>query len=151
MNHCFTILQVPETEDENSPQEYKEFCKLLLDGQAIADNSGRTHIFIWRGYKACVSSQIPKLTTTELKRRYELAMQFIKKKEEEDGENFFVPSQQARKTTSSPVQERVSTSSGSQQSTTSSSSFRATTDSLNSDEPTQIPETQGVYAMTLFN
>ena len=30
-------------------------------------------MFIWRGYKACISSQQPKLTTIELKRRYELA------------------------------------------------------------------------------
>ena len=52
---------VAETEDEGNSPEYKEFCNLLLDGQKIANRTDRTHVFIWRGYKACISSKVPKV------------------------------------------------------------------------------------------
>ena len=58
-------MQVPETEDEStSRSDYAEFSKLLLDGQKIAIESGKTHIFTWRGYKACISNQIPQVAKT---------------------------------------------------------------------------------------
>lgn len=79
-------MQVPETEDEgsiNSP-EYREFCKLLLNGQEVANQTKKTYTFMWRGYKACISSQLPKLSASELERRYKLAISFIKKAQEDD-------------------------------------------------------------------
>ena len=148
-------LQVPDTEDENGNGDpaYKEFSKLLLDGQAKADLEKKCYFFTWRGYRACIASQIPKLTHHELKRRFQLAMQHITKKEDDDGEIFFYPSQNAsipNKPTLPPTKESY-TSSGSQNS--SSSSFRGTSDSLSS-EPTQIPETQfqmqGAYTLLIF-
>lgn len=54
-----------------------EFSKLLLNGQRVANDTKKTYTFMWRGYKACVSSQIPKITTIEMKRRFELALKFI--------------------------------------------------------------------------
>lgn len=59
----------------------------MVQAQRIADENKKTHMFVWRGYKACVSSQIPKLTTQELKRRFNLAMKSV-----QDGE-FKRPSQ----------------------------------------------------------
>lgn len=78
-------FKVPETEDEGSPPEYQEFCNILLNSQKIANETQKAHVFIWRGYKGCVSSQIPKLTVPEMKRRFNLAMESIsneKKKKE---------------------------------------------------------------------
>lgn len=137
---------MPDTEDESVDPDYKEFCQMLLDGQRRADDLKRSYFFTWRGYKACISNQIPKLTTTELKRRFNLAMQYIKKKEEEEGEGeqFFYPTQKSenpqKEIFRAPEQSASSSSSGSQQS--SSSSLRGSSDSLLSEEPTQIPETQ---------
>ena len=50
-----------------------------MNGQRIADETNKSYIFMWRGYKACISSQLPKLSSVELQRRYKLAMEFIKK------------------------------------------------------------------------
>lgn len=77
----FLETEVQETEDEgiNGSPDFQEFSKLLLNGQTIADKTERTYMFIWRGYKACVSSQLAKLTSHELKRRFNLAMESIEK------------------------------------------------------------------------
>ena len=85
---------------------------------------------MWRGYKACISSQLPKLSSFELERRFKLAMESISKMSE--GEHVF----------KKPSQVSSSSSSGSAQS--SSSSSRASSQSIQSDheETTQIPETQ---------
>ena len=84
----FRETEVPETEDEsNNSADYNEFSKLLLNGQKIADETERTYMFMWRGYRACVSSQLPMFSSHELKRRFNLAMESIqdasKKKENE--------------------------------------------------------------------
>lgn len=46
---------------------------------------------MWRGYKACVSSQQPKLNSIELARRYNLAIKSIKQREKDD-DHFKKPS-----------------------------------------------------------
>ena len=81
----FCELKVPETEDDESTNqsEFNEFSKLLLNGQRVADDTGKSYTFVWRGYKACVSSKLGKLTTHELRRRFQLAMKFIS---EDDGQ-----------------------------------------------------------------
>lgn len=79
----FFQLQVPETEDEACRSDYNEFTKLLISGKRVADETKRTFSFIWRGYKACISHQVPKLTTFELERRFKLAMDFIHKSAKE--------------------------------------------------------------------
>ena len=74
----YVISKVPETGDEsNTPTEFQEFSNLLLNAQRIADDSKKAHFFTWKGYKACVSSELPKFTTVELSRRYKLAMKSI--------------------------------------------------------------------------
>lgn len=74
----FCETEVPDTEDESANlPEFNEFSKLLLNGQRIADDTNRTYTFIWRGYKACVASNQPKLNVHELKRRFDLAMKSI--------------------------------------------------------------------------
>lgn len=131
---------------------FNEFSKLLVDGQKIANDTGRTHLFIWRGYKACISSQLPKLSNHEIKRRFDLAMQSIKK----DEENFKKPTATVSlppPTTTFSGRDNMdvgeltpssasqpSTSSGSQPCTSSGS--HQSSSSLESQEPTQIPETQ---------
>ena len=72
-------LKVPETEDDESTKEpeLKEFTKLLLNGQRVADDTGKTYKFMWRGYRACVSCNLPKLTANEIRRRFNLAMKNI--------------------------------------------------------------------------
>ena len=132
----FHIFKVPDTEDETSkpPQsDFQEFSKLLQKGQLVANETKKTHTFVWRGYKACISSQLPKLSSFELERRFKLAMDFINKGtdacQSSQTEVFKVPIQ-------------ISSSSASGQS--SSSSSLVSSQSLQSDleEPTQIPETQ---------
>ena len=72
---------MPETEDESArPTDFQEFTTLLLNGQRIADKSGKAHFFTWRGYQGCVSSEIPRFTTKEITRRYKLAMESIEKR-----------------------------------------------------------------------
>ena len=39
----------------------------------------KSHFFVWRGYKACISSQLPKLSSNELERRFKLAKDSIEK------------------------------------------------------------------------
>lgn len=124
----FDILQVPETEDESTaPPDFLEFSDLLISGQRIADETKKTHFFTWKGYKACISSELPKFTTKELSRRFKLAMASIQK---EGNKEFFESSQMS--------------SSG--RSTSSSSSCSRGSSSLLSDdvstEVTQVPETQ---------
>lgn len=80
-------LQVPETEDEGSSSDFNEFSKLLLKGQLVANETRKMYTFTWRGYKACVSSKLPKLSHTELKRRFNLAMKSI-----QDDKSFKKPS-----------------------------------------------------------
>ena len=116
---------MPETEDETGSPDFNEFSKLLINGQKIADDTKKSYIFIWRGYKACISSQLPKLTSTELDRRFKLAMDSIKKQSEASTQIFKKPS--------SPI-----SSSG----PSSSLSSRGSSDSISSEEPSQIPETQ---------
>ena len=130
--HCIFSrqFQAHETEDESSPPEFKEFSKLLLDGQKTANETKRTYMFTWRGYKACISSQLPKLNNHELRRRFDLAMQSIKKGE--TTESF-----------KKPFNLSQTSSSGSQpQSSSQNSSYSSSRISSESDEPTQIPETQ---------
>ena len=74
----FLETEVPETEDESS-SDFHEFKNLLLNGQQIADETKKNHYFVWKGYTACVSSEIPKLSTVELQRRFNLAMESIQK------------------------------------------------------------------------
>ena len=125
----------------SNDQDYIEFTELLKNGQEIADKTKRSYVFVWRGYKACISSQLPKLTTYEMKRRFNLAMDSIKKlREKEDDDVFFNPTQDRLKTPSNLTP--VSSSSSAAQS--SSSSSQASQDSITSEEPTQIPETQFV-------
>lgn len=146
----FIKLQVPETDDESTTPMYREFTQLLLDGQKIADDTKRTHVFVWRGYKGCISSQIPKLTSFELKRRYNLAMEFIEKKEKEDGNDFFQPTQgESSDATNNPA--------SSSSSARLSSSSNVSSDYVISQDITQIPETQfqmegkRIFNFTLFN
>lgn len=83
----FCETEVPETEDEGaSSPDFIEFSTLLANGQRIANDTNKTYTFIWRGYKACVSSQLPNMTTFEMKRRFSLAMQSI-----EENNNFKKP------------------------------------------------------------
>lgn len=126
---------MPETEDESSaPTDFQEFSALLINGQRIADETKKSHFFTWRGYKACVSSEIPKFSTRELNRRYQLAMKSIK----EGGNN---------KTYFNTTE--MTSASG--RSSSSSSSSRGSSSSISSDQPlsqefsqelTQIPATQ---------
>lgn len=72
-------MQVGETEDDTSSEmkDLNEFTNLLLNGQRVADETKKTYTFMWRGYKACISSQLPKLSPHEIKRRFNLAIKFI--------------------------------------------------------------------------
>lgn len=79
--HLFSI-QAPETEDETAGSDYQEFSKLLLNGQRVANDTKKSYVFMWRGYRACISSQLPKLSSIEITRRFKLAMDFINKTEE---------------------------------------------------------------------
>ena len=72
---------MPETEDESANPALVEFLKLLLNGQRVADDTKKTYTFVWRGYRACVSSQLPKMTSYEIKRRFDLAMKSINENE----------------------------------------------------------------------
>ena len=106
-------------------------------------------MFIWRGYKACVSSNLPKMSTRELGRRFDLAMESIKKMEKEREEDvFFQPTQPTQSSTIPARQAVSSSSSGTQHS--SSSSSRSSSQTLESEEPTQIPETQFDMGGNLF-
>ena len=134
---------MPDTEDETKPNDYKEFCNLLLNGQRIADDTERTYTFIWRGYKACISSQLPKLSSIELNRRFQLAVQSIQKMEDKNKEDeiFFQPSQTLNDGPfKRPGDRSLSTSSGSAPS--SSQSSQLSSDTILSEETTQIPDTQ---------
>lgn len=92
-------------------------------------------MFTWRGYKACISSQLPKLNNHELKRRFQLAMQTIKKMNNGDVEAC------DRDVFKKP--ERQSSSSGSQPQSSQQSSYSSSIQSSEiDDEVTQIPETQ---------
>lgn len=86
------------------------------------------YTFVWRGYKACISCNLPKLNSHELNRRFDLAMEFLQKEGAKEI-SFKKPN--------------VPSSSASAQS--SSSSSRASSESIHSEnveEKTQIPETQ---------
>ena len=120
---------MPETEDESTSPEFNEFSKLLLNGQKIADETKKSYFFIWRGYKACISSQLPKLSHKELDRRFKLAMDSIKKAKEE--------SEVATQLFKKPP-EPISSSTG----PPSSLSSNVSSDSISSEDPSQIPETQ---------
>ena len=135
----FCETEVPDTDDEKS--DFQEFSKLLLNGQKIADDTKKTYVFMWRGYKACISGQLPKLSSYELERRYKLAMESIQKMK--------VDKEAATQETSEGLSSQLfkkpiplSSSSSSMQS--SSSSDRPSSQSLlcETDEVTQIPETQ---------
>ena len=92
---------------------------------------------MWRGYKGRISSQVAKLTSHEIKRRYNLAVECIdKQRKDKDEENFFQPSQRPEKF-KKPTPPTSSPSSTTAQS--SSSSSRDSSDSLHSEEPTQLP------------
>lgn len=121
----------PETDDETNAPEYKEFCDLLMNGQKIADKTRKTHFFTWRGYRACISSQLPRLSKPEINRRFKLAMETIRnlEKGESQPDTFKKPS-----TPSSDSQPNSLSSPGSQQQSSSQNS--------STEEPTQIPETQ---------
>ena len=80
-NCKFLFIKVPETDDEKS--DYHEFCKLLINGQRIANDTKKSYVFLWKGYKACISSQLPKLSSHEMERRFKLAMDSIRKMEKE--------------------------------------------------------------------
>lgn len=116
---------MPDTEDESNADatpEFQEFSKLLLNGQTVADQTKKAFFFTWRGYRACISSELPKFSAIELKRRFDLAMKSIG-----GGKEFF--------------QSRPLSSSG----RSSSSSSGQSSSSMNSEEQhelTQIPETQ---------
>ena len=111
-------MKVPETEDESASPEFNEFSKLLTDGQRIADETKKSHFFTWRGYKGCISSQIPRLNFREIKRQFDLAMESLK--------------QQERSSQSSTASAQ-----------SSSSSCRVSSESIQSQEEiTQVPETQ---------
>lgn len=115
---------MPETEDEsNTPTDYVEFSNLLLNGQRSADEAGKSYFFTWRGYRACVASGLPKLTTRELNRRYKLAIDCINK----EGKYF--------ETT------QMSTSGRSSSSSSAGSSSILSSESQE-QELTQIPATQ---------
>lgn len=126
------FLKVPDTEDETAgaTDEFKEFSKLLYNGQKVADETGKTYTFMWQGYRACVSSQLAKLTSFEVKRRFDLAMKFIKSGQSNE-DCFKIPK---------------ATSSGQ---SSSISSNKAASGPIESEEPTQIPDTQfhmeGIY------
>lgn len=124
---------MPETDDESSsPPEFQEFSNLLINAQRIADKTGKSHFFTWKGYHACVSSEIPKFTTSELHRRYKLAMQSIKKGQPDFFTSTQMSSASGRSSSSSSSSSRESTSILSEENQPSSSS----------QELTQIPETQ---------
>ena len=140
----FCETDVPETEDEKS--DFNEFAKLLQNGQRIADETKKTNFFMWRGYRACISSGLPKLSAIELDRRYKLAMDSINKSAKTETEAS--SSQTAPGTAPSQVEDGFKKpyqppSSSSCQSS-SSSSGRLSSQSILSDseEITQIPETQ---------
>lgn len=114
---------MPETEDESSSPDFNEFSKLLLNAQQIANDTGGKYVFIWRGYRACVSANIPKFSHTELERRFKLAMNYINSESE-------AKTQLVKKVSSS--------ASG----PSSSFSSRGSSSSLSSEDPSQIPETQ---------
>ena len=88
-----------------------------MNGQVVANETNRTYIFLWRGYKACISSQLPKLSNTEVRRRFKLAMKFLKDNPEST-------------TFKKPISQPLPPSSSSTQIP------------LESQELTQIPETQ---------
>lgn len=74
----FFDTEVPDdTEDDCPKTDFQEFCKLLNNAKRIADETKKSHFFIWRGYKAYISSQLPKLSSHELERRFKLAMDSI--------------------------------------------------------------------------
>ena len=116
-----------------------------MEGQRIADSTKKSYFFEWRGYKACISSQLPKLSIHEVNRRFELAMQSIQKaKEQEQGPSVPLPDDEVvfkKPTTPSLASNSSSQSSGSQPESTSSQQSVSSL-SLESEEPTQIPETQ---------
>ena len=153
---------MPDTEDEGRSPDYNEFSKLICNAQQIADDTKKAYVFMWRGYKACISSQLPKLTSFEIDRRFSLAMDSINKRDKENEvifcsklyhnimtnliiksnfQDFFehsqvqpVPTKEFKK----PIAPVCSSSGQS-----SSFSSRASSDSLISEEDrTQIPETQ---------
>ena len=141
LNSLFLFVKVPETEDEsNSPSEFQEFSNMLINAQKVADKAGKAHFFTWKGYRACVASQLPKFNTIELSRRYKLAIQCLKA----DKKEFFESSQ-------------LSSASGRSSSSSSSSSKGSL--SILSDEPplsqelTQIPATQlqGIDFFLIFS
>ena len=128
LNILCILFKVPETEDEGStPPDFQEFSNMLLNAQRAADAEKKSQFFTWKGYKACVSSEIPKFTTRELSRRYKLALECIKKAENNE---FFKTTQM------SSASGRSSSSSG------GSSSSISLEDVQHSQELSQIPATQ---------
>lgn len=140
--YIFPFAQVPDTEDDSGSSDFKEFTNLLLSGQKIANDTGKSHFFVWKGYKACISSQLPKLSTHEITRRFNLAMESIKKSDNE--EQLFRPSRNVENIDNDVKKAAISVSSSASGQSSSYSSSRTSTDSLISDDLTQIPETQFV-------
>lgn len=147
LKYQFILLKAPDTEDEKSGSDFQEFSKLLVNGQRVANDTNKSYIFMWRGYKACISSNLPKLLSHELNWRYKLATEAIsklpKEPESEPSKNpevFRKPSPPNHSTSSTSVQ-------------SSSSSSRGSSQSILSDleEPTQIPETQFDGNILIFN
>ena len=134
--NIFYSKQVPDTEDEGSPNDLKEFTKLLLDGQKIANDSRKTHFFVWRGYKGCISSELPKLNKHAILRRFHLAKSFL----QSDKQEFFQSSQMSSSGRSS------SSSSSRGSSSSIQSDDRQVSQNLDdnqlSQDVTQVPETQ---------
>lgn len=117
----FCETEVPDTEDEGNSTYFNEFSKLLLNGQSVADDTKRPYVFYWRGYKACISSNLPKLNIHEMRRRFKLAMIYVKENSSLDVEF------------KKPISKQ-------QPQSKSSSSSRIPLNS--SQEVTQIPDTQ---------
>ena len=46
-------------------------------------------MFFWRGYRACVKSNIPKLTTHELRRRFDLAKKILAENSNRNQNQYF--------------------------------------------------------------
>ena len=130
----FCETEVPETEDEtpSHSSDFNEFSKLLLNGQVIANETNKNYIFVWRGYTACISAQLPKLSAKELDRRFNLAMESISKTKKDSSEAltqcFKKPAHLSNSSTSGP--------------SSSSLSSRGSSDSISSEDLSQIPETQ---------
>lgn len=94
-------------------------------------------MFTWRGYKACISSGLPQLNGRELRRRFDLAFQSIMK--------LGKPDEQNQESFKKPNDLSQSSSSGTQP----QSSYSSSRNSSESDEPTQIPETQLPHDQTI--